>query len=75
MNAFWRWAPGGIIAMVVGLVLIIWPRKSGNLLHSMIQAIRPYQLPTPAVRMTFVVGWLILAIGALLTYIGIMQLL
>ena len=59
----WLWAVGGLVTMAVGLLLILRPRKSGEIIDTINQSLRPRYRPTP-VPVIVVVGCFALLLGA-----------
>ena len=64
----WPPAVGGLIAMAVGLLLIIRPRKSGKVIHTINQALRPWEIRPAPLPVIVVMGCFALLLGAGLLY-------
>ena len=66
----WPPAIGGLIAMAVGLLLIIRPRKSREIIHKINQPLRPWEVgPTP-LPVIVVGGCFLLLMGASFLYVA-----
>ena len=60
----WPWAVGGLVTMAVGLLLIIRPRKSREIIHTINQALRPWEIRPAPLPLIVVVGCFALLLGA-----------
>ena len=64
----WQWGIGGLFALAAGLVLVIWPRKSGETWQKITQATSPWPVPKALVGVTIAAGCLFLVIAAVFFY-------
>jgi len=65
----WPWAVGGVLLFACGLVLVVRPQKSGEIIHKVSQALRPWRVgrtPKPVIVIVGCFG-LLLALGFLYT--------
>jgi hypothetical protein len=64
-GAPWGLAVGGVFSLAMGLPLIIWPRKSTEVMWKINQGMRPWPIRKPPIGVTIAVGYfgVVLAVG------------
>ena len=65
-GAPWGLAIGGVVFLAVGLTLLIWPRKSTEIMWIINQGLRPWRNRKPPVGVTIAMGCfcVVMAVGA-----------
>jgi hypothetical protein len=62
-GAPWGLAIGGVLSLAMGLPLLIWPRKSTEIMWMINQGMRPWPIRKPPVGVTIAVGWFGVVLG------------
>jgi len=62
----WGFGVIGLVVLVIGLVLVIWPRKANEIMWTINQAMRPWPMRKPPVGSAIAIGCLALVLATIM---------
>jgi hypothetical protein len=67
-SSAWGWGIAGLFALIVGLVLVIRPRRAGEIWRRAVQATRPWRVVRMPVGVIVAAGCISLAVAVVFIY-------